>query len=58
MKKTIPDSERERRIAEDLWLNYFNRYLRDEGMISEKEFTRMTELIARRKQKAPNQKEA
>jgi hypothetical protein len=58
MKKTIPDSERERRVAEDLWLNYFNRYLRDEGMISEKEFTRMTELIARRKQKDPNQKEA
>lgn len=58
MKKTIPDSERERRVAEDLWLNYFNRYLRDEGVISEKEFTRMTELIARRKQKAPHQKEA
>jgi hypothetical protein len=58
MKKTIPDSERERRVAEDLWLNYFNRYLRDEGVISEKEFTRMTELIARRKQRPPNQKEA
>ena len=58
MKKTMPDSERERRVAEDLWLNYFNRYLRDEGVICEKEFTRMTELIARRKQKTPHQKEA
>ena len=58
MKKTMPDSERERRVAEDLWLNYFNRYLRDESVISEMEFIRMTELIARRKQKAPNQKEA
>ena len=58
MKKTIPDSERERRVAEDLWLNYFNRYLRDEGVISEKEFTRMTELIARRKPRPPHQKEA
>ena len=58
MKNQIPDGERARIIAEDLWLNYFNRYLRDEGVISEKEFTRMTELIARRKQRPPNQKEA
>ena len=58
MKNQIPDGERARILAEDLWLNYFNRYLRDEGVISEKEFTRMTELIARRKQRPPNQKEA
>ena len=58
MKNQKPDGERARIIAEDLWLNYFNRYLRDEGVISEKEFTRMTELIARRKQSPPNQKEA
>ena len=51
-------AERERRAAEEIWLNYFNRYLRDKGVISEKEFTRMTELIASRKQRPPNQKEA
>ena len=58
MKNQIPDGERARIVAEDLWLNYFNRYLREQGVISEKEFTRMAELIVKRKQKSPTQKEA
>ena len=36
-------------MAEDLWLNYFNRYLFEGGTISEKEYKRMTEKIAARK---------
>jgi hypothetical protein len=39
-------AERERRMAEELWLNYLNRYLVEVGAISQKEYTRMTELIA------------
>ncbi len=40
--------ERERRLAEDIWLNYLNRYLFEKGTISEKEYKRMTEKIAQR----------
>jgi hypothetical protein len=44
-------AEREQRMAEELWLNYLNRYLVEAGVISQKEYTRMTELIATRKSK-------
>ena len=27
MGKVLTDEEREKRMAEDIWLNYFNRYL-------------------------------
>lgn len=49
MGKLLTDEEREQRMAEDLWLNYFNRYLFEGGTISEKEYKRMTEKIAARK---------
>ena len=49
MGKLLTDEEREQRMAEDLWLNYFNRYLFEWGTISEKEYKRMTEKIAARK---------
>lgn len=39
------------RMAEDLWLNYFNRYLFENGTINEKEYKKMTEKIAERKAK-------
>ena len=42
-------AERERRMAEELWLHYLNRYLEEAGVISQKEYSRMTELIASRK---------
>ena len=42
---------REQRVAEDVWLNYFNRYLFEHGTISKKEYLRMTELIAMRASK-------
>ena len=51
MGKVLTDEEREKRMAEDLWLNYFNRYLFENGTISEKEYKKMTEKIATRKTK-------
>ena len=49
MKKALLDEERERRLSGDLWLNYFNQYLFDHDVISEKEYKKMTEKIAARK---------
>ncbi len=51
MGKVLTDEEREKRMAEDIWLNYFNRYLFEHGTISEKEYKRMTEKIAVRKER-------
>ena len=51
MKKALLDEIQEKRIAEDIWLNYFNRYLREQGVISEKEYKQMSEKIATRKAK-------
>ena len=49
MSRVLSENEREKpevRFAEDAWLNYFNRYLFEEGTISEKEYKKMTEKIA------------
>lgn len=51
MKKALLDDVQEVRFAEDTWLNYFNRYLFEQGTISEKEYKKMTEKIANRKAK-------
>lgn len=51
MNKIIADEEREKHVAEDIWLNYFNRYLFEHGTISEKEYKKMTEKIAMRKER-------
>ena len=51
MGKALKREEREKRMAEDIWLNYFNRYLFEHGTISEKEYKKMTEKIAVRKSK-------
>lgn len=51
MQKALLDDEREKRMAEDIWLNYFNRYLFETGTISEKEYKKMTEKITTRKAK-------
>ena len=51
MGKVLTDEEREKRMAEDIWLNYFNRYLYESKTISEKEYKRRTEKIAARKAK-------
>ena len=49
MSRVLSENEREKlevRFAEDAWLNYFNRYLFEQGTISEKEYKKMTEKIA------------
>ena len=51
MKKTLSAEKRARRMAEDIWLNYFNRYLWEDGTISETEYKKMTEKIAMRSTK-------
>lgn len=51
MKRALLDEEREIRVSEDLWLNYFNRYLFENGTITEKEYKKMVEKIANRKAK-------
>lgn len=51
VRKALTDEEREKRFAEDAWLNYFNRYLFERGTISEKEYKKMTEKIMVRKSK-------
>ena len=44
----VTNDAREVRAAEEIWLNYFNRYLFEHGTISEKEYKRMTEKIVTR----------
>ena len=58
MGKVLTNEEREKRMAEDIWLNYFNRYLLEHGTISEKEYKKMTELIAIRKLKRSPERDA
>ena len=56
MEKVLFDEENKKRFAEDAWLNYFNRYLFENGAISEKEYIKMTERIANRKAKLSQNK--
>ena len=56
MGKVLTDEEREKRMAEDIWLNYFNRYLFEHGTISEREYKKMTEMIATRNDKKSREK--
>ncbi len=45
-------SKREQVLAEELWLFYFNRYLLDRNLITQREYTKMTgkitEMLAKR----------
>ena len=56
MKKALSTEDMERRFAEDAWLNYFTRYLFENRVISEKEYKRMTEIIATGKAKLSGNK--
>lgn len=51
MKKALLEDVQEVQFAENAWLHYFNRYLFEQGTISEKEYRKMTEKIANRKAK-------
>ena len=44
--KTTSANICEAAVAEELWLNYFNKYLFENKIISAKEFALMTEKIA------------
>lgn len=48
MNKKISPEELEKRTVESLWLHYFNRSLREQKIISEKEYRKMIELIAKK----------
>lgn len=39
---------KEKKEAEGVWLDYFNRYLLETGVITEREYTQMTQKIAER----------
>lgn len=39
----------EKQVAEQIWLNYFNNYLLEHKVISEREHRKMTSLILARK---------
>lgn len=58
MKKALLDDNIEKKTAEDIWLNYFNRYLFEQNTISEKEYKKMTEKIAMRRAKLSNKRTA
>ena len=44
--KTTSANSRETAMAEEFWLNYFNKYLYDHKIVSAKEYALMTEKIA------------
>ena len=56
MKKALLDDAQEKRAVEDIWLNYFNHYLFEQGTISEKEYQKMTEKIVIRSAKLSGDK--
>ena len=40
-----------KKVAEDIWLDYFNEYLYTHGVISGQQYRRMCEQLAARRQK-------
>ena len=56
MEKSI-SNKTELDVAENIWLNYLNRYLFSSGTITEKEYKAMTEKIAARSAKIGNIKQ-
>ena len=51
MKNHSTKESMEKRMAEDAWLNYFNSYLFENSIISERECLRMIAKIIERKVK-------
>ena len=58
VKDALLKDDCEKRVAEDIWLNYLNRYLFECGTISEKEYKKMIEKIAIRKAKLSHERSA
>lgn len=42
----MTDKQKQKLLAEEIWLDYFNRYLYEHKTISYKEYLRMNEKIA------------
>lgn len=42
---------KEKKVSESLWLQYFNNYLFEKGIITEREYAQMTEKIVQREAK-------
>ena len=57
MGKKLLESEQERLVTESLWLHYFNQYLYDRGIITEREYKRLVEKISMRKSSSRSGKE-
>lgn len=53
MREQTSAKAQEKRVAEDLWLSYFNRYLYEHGVISEQDYGKMAAKIAERKHHTP-----
>ena len=58
MGSSLLKEDCEKRTVEDMWLNYFNKYLFESGTITEKEYKKMTEKIAIRKAKLSHERRA
>ena len=46
MKKNENSEAMEKRVAEEIWLNYFNQYLHSRGIITDREYQLMVEKIS------------
>lgn len=48
-KQLLTPEEQRRRMAEAAWLNYFNKVLYEQNLITEQQRNRLTSMIASRK---------
>lgn len=49
MTQEQQNEQKRRKMAEQIWLHYFNRVLFEKGLITERERNRMTQRIENRK---------
>lgn len=48
MNKKINTEEKEKNMAKAIWLNYFNQYLYEQGVITHQEYCQMCEKISQK----------
>ena len=53
MKDNSTDEKREKILADDIWLNYFNDYLYRNNAITEEEYKKMSLKIAQKNRNKP-----
>ena len=56
-KQLLTTEEQRRRMAEEAWLNYFNKVLYEQNLITEQQRNRLTGMIASRKSSATKKKD-